>query len=319
MLVLASALLLMTADPPVLRGKMDVEGTVATPAPAVHRALASRTARADKGSKAARAAKAAKAAKAARAAKAATPRTKPVPVKATAARQPTRPLILATDLPKYVPPAEAQSAAVEPPAPRVQPNLAPALASPTPTSAQIKGLDKDLQAAMNGPQGPPPSAREDSSDIPPGAPDDDYGLVAWCQGALTGHMSLYTLVKPQMDEMERSGADKAREDKDNARIDEEQQQAGREYLALYAHARPVADAHSGGSQRPRGDQARADGEHIWSAARLADPSTRMWSWIMWELPARCETAARRLERNEGVMGEVIRGHHPDARPDARPN
>jgi len=30
----------------------------------------------------------------------------------------------------------------------------------------------------------------DESDIPKGAPTDDYGLVAWCRGALTGHMAL---------------------------------------------------------------------------------------------------------------------------------
>ncbi len=167
---------------------------------------------------------------------------------------------------------------------------------------------------MNGQQPPPPAATADTSEIPPGAPDDDYGLVSWCQGALTGHMSLYKLVKPQLDEMERKG-----EEKDNARIDEQQQQAGREYLTLYAHVRQVADQRSSGSQRLRGDAARADGEHIWAAARLADPSTRMWSWIMWELPARCETAARRLELNRGVMGEVVRGHNADDGPEHRPN
>ena len=292
MLGVVSALLLMAAELPRLRGPVDVDGAPAADTPHLRQAHPTRPGHRHRTTRLTRHG-----------------RTPPIATTAPA------PLSSAAASPSAAPVTEAPVTAA--PVTTAQPLMA--RAAPTAKPSAIKGLDKDLAAALTGPQGPPPSAMADSAEIPPGAPDDDYGLVAWCQGALAGHMSLYMLVKPQLDEMEHAGADKAREDKDNDRIDAEQQQAGRDYLALYARARSIADKHSGGSQKPRGDQARMDGEHIWAAARLADPSTRMWSWIMWELPARCETAARRLERNEGVMGEVIRGHHADERPDHRPN
>ena len=37
----------------------------------------------------------------------------------------------------------------------------------------------------------------------------------------------------------------------------------------------------------------------------------MWSWIMWELPARCETAARRLEADQSHETAIVSRHTSD--------
>ncbi len=141
------------------------------------------------------------------------------------------------------------------------------------------------------------SAAPVESDIPRGAPADDFGLVAWCRGALTGHMALYQLVKPELRSIERPG-EVATEAKD----DVEQMKAGRDYLALYRRAMLAAEKDSPTPIRPRGESLEAQGEAIWSGARTAEPRKRMWTWLMWDLPGRCEVAAKRLETHAGRKG-----------------
>ena len=150
------------------------------------------------------------------------------------------------------------------------------------------------------------SLSQDITDIPPGAPSDDYGLVGWCQGALNGHMSLYSVVRPELKKLSRSG-----ETKEDSDMEAAQMQAGREYLDLYDHALRAADGRNGGAEKTRADLAREAGGRIWDEASRADPQTRMWSWIMWELPARCETAARRLEADQSREAAVISRHTSD--------
>jgi hypothetical protein len=163
------------------------------------------------------------------------------------------------------------------------------------------------------PDGSPPAVvrttaaaeETDAAAIPPGAPDDDYGLVAWCEGALTGHMALFPLVKPELDRMEHTG-DKAKD----AELDAEQMAAGTEYLQLYARARHAADVRGDGAP-PRAEGLIRAGQTLWAPVRAADASARMWSWVMWELPARCETAARRLEGGTSAPSDVLRRHSSD--------
>jgi hypothetical protein len=141
------------------------------------------------------------------------------------------------------------------------------------------------------PAATPPAAANGSAeapDFPKGAPTDDYGLVAWCRGALTGHMALYPLVKPEMKSIERPG--EVAEDEKN---DEAQMQAGRDYLALYARAMRAAEK-ADPKVVERGLALRSQGEGIWTEAKAAAPRTRMWSWLMWDLPGQCEVSARRL-------------------------
>lgn len=185
-------------------------------------------------------------------------------------------------------------------------SAAPSKSEPGPAAMSIDALlDRPAAPAAPPPAPPPPPADSDAAAIPPGAPDDDYGLVAWCEGALTGHMALFPVVKPELDRMEQSG-DKAKD----AEMDAEQQAAGTEYLELYARARRAAEARGDGAPA-RAETLKRSGETLWAPVRAADANARMWSWVMWELPARCETAARRLESGTSASSDVLRRHSSD--------
>jgi len=156
---------------------------------------------------------------------------------------------------------------------------------------------------------PPPSPDPDPAaaaaakeDFPPGAPTDDYGFVSWCYGALRGHMDLYQLVKPQLDQLATSDAER----KKNAIDDAQQMKAGEDYLALYQRAMTAAEKASVRPINAQGADAVQMGHSIWNPASVADPKTRMWSWLLWELPGRCETTALRLERRAGLLGSALR-------------
>jgi hypothetical protein len=138
--------------------------------------------------------------------------------------------------------------------------------------------------------------------VPPGAPEDDYGLVAWCHGALAGHMALYAQVKPTLDENEsKSPGGGLSPGMTTAEMDAQQMAAGREYLALYERATKAAET-ANPRIRTRGEQARAKGASMWTpVANAVDPKDRMWSWLGWSLPGRCETAAKRLEERAALL------------------
>lgn len=132
-------------------------------------------------------------------------------------------------------------------------------------------------------------------DVPRGAPADDYGLVAWCRGALTGHMAMYPVVEPELKSIERPG-----EEATDVKADHEQMEAGRDYIALYTRAMAITEKASRKPIHARGVELEAQGQSIWTAAKDAQPRARMWTWLMWDLPGRCEVAAKRLERHEGI-------------------
>jgi hypothetical protein len=134
---------------------------------------------------------------------------------------------------------------------------------------------------------------------PPGAPTDDYGLVNWCKGALQGHMALFTVVKPELDKLPDSRP------KETAVLDAEQAKAGGEYLALYQRAIDAAEKASPQAISERGAQARRMGDSIWNPARTADPKTRMWSYLGWELPGSCETSAERLYEKSLLSAQAL--------------
>jgi hypothetical protein len=135
--------------------------------------------------------------------------------------------------------------------------------------------------------------------VPVGAPSDDYGLVSWCSGALTGHMALYELVKPELDKLPDPRP------KETAVLDAEQMKAGNEYLALYKRATDAAERASPQNIAERGAQERLKGDAIWIPARNADPKTRMWSYLGWDLPGRCETAAERLYEKSLLSAQAL--------------
>jgi hypothetical protein len=136
--------------------------------------------------------------------------------------------------------------------------------------------------------------------VPPGAPSDDYGLVNWCTGALAGHMTLYRQVKPELDALPDSRP------KETATLDSEQMKAGRDYLTLYKRATDAAEKASPRNIGERGLTERRTGNAIWSTARsTTDRKSAMWTWLSWELPGRCETAAERLYEKSLLSAQAL--------------
>ncbi len=157
-------------------------------------------------------------------------------------------------------------------------------------------------AATSPASSPTPAGEPRDADIPASAPTDDYGFVAWCHGALSGHMELHDRVKPELDKVSPGGDDT------------ELAKAGADYLNLYAAALKEAEKASPSNIHDRGVEANAMGYRIWSAARAAEPRTQMWSYLMWELPPRCEIAAKRLEQNSSLLGQALKSDAPPAAP-----
>lgn len=192
-------------------------------------------------------------------------------------------------------------------------------APPPAVAAMMAAKPAKVRSATPAPAAPAPEtiatkaslpASENTGELPAGAPTDDYGFVAWCHGALVGHMELYDAVKPELAKLERNKTEAAA----NAKLDKEQNEAGREYLALYSKALLAAERASPTGIHPRGVAADAQGYKMWAAARNAAPDTKMWAWLTWELPARCEIAAKRLEEKSSLFAETFRRGGKDEAP-----
>jgi hypothetical protein len=161
-----------------------------------------------------------------------------------------------------------------------------ALQTAAPPAAQTDGPVSTAPRPLNMYTAPllnPVRLNPDDLPLPKDAPADDFGLVSWCHGALTGHLDLYHLVKPALSE--------AGYVQDEAMIE-----AGRYYLKLYSN---VIDAALAVRKDPemseRSLQLREQGYGIWAAAASADVELRKDTFLGWQLPGRCEHAARRLQ------------------------
>jgi hypothetical protein len=136
--------------------------------------------------------------------------------------------------------------------------------------------------------------------VPAGAPSDDYGFVSWCSGALSGHMALYSQIKPELDALPDPRP------KETAALDADQMKAGREYLDLYKKATDAAEKASPRAIAERGATERQRGDAIWATARsAADKKAAMWTYLSWELPGRCETAAERLYEKSLLSAQAL--------------
>ncbi len=191
-----------------------------------------------------------------------------------------------------------------------------------------------LQDAPSAATTPPAAAEPAAASAAPAltsAPADDYGFTAWCRGALTGHMELGAAAAPEIARVEQDKANKLLEGKSGAEadriraslakdvareaeLDTEQQKAGKMYLALYQSALEAAEA--AGANHSQGEEDAGQGYRIWSAARAASPQTQMYSYLMWELPGRCETAARALKSHSGLLGAAFKRADAQAPQDA---
>ena len=121
--------------------------------------------------------------------------------------------------------------------------------------------------------------------IPAGAPSDDFGLVAWCHGALRGHMELAERINES---------------------DEEQQSIGREYLKGYDLALAAASEGKTASGQSAAASARKAGYDSWESARTSgNRETQRYTYLGWQLPGRCEHAAKRISNNPNLFSSAL--------------
>jgi hypothetical protein len=130
--------------------------------------------------------------------------------------------------------------------------------------------------------------------FPNGAPTDDYGLVAWCYGALAGHMDLHDRVMPEVERIERAFPDPEVPIDQALKVYADQHTEGSVAMQRFSDALDAADkAHPGAHDQAR-QAAIGFGHDAWKGANGADKRTLAQLWMSWELPARCEPTARRL-------------------------
>jgi|GEM_PF-485609 len=157
--------------------------------------------------------------------------------------------------------------------------------------------------------------------VPPGAPSDDYGLVAWCYGALAGHMQLYDKVIGDVEAIEVEigkipGAPPA--DMASYKL---QREAGRDTLKQFQRSMEAAEKASPRPIAPYGAESLKAGGAIWTKVRGGDSKYLAREWMSWGLPGRCLPTAERLEARSSLFGQALSYNvkpAEEAQPEAAP-
>jgi len=140
---------------------------------------------------------------------------------------------------------------------------------------------------------------------PPGAPRDDYGLVAWCYGALSGYLELHDQVMPEVVRIEstyhRPGSVLA----DDLRVYADLQKTSRAHLKLFSRALQAAEQASRKPINTLGVEAMQRGRRTWAGAEAVSKARLAQEWMGWTLPGACETTAQTLETRAKLMGATF--------------
>jgi|WetSurMetagenome_2_1015567.scaffolds.fasta_scaffold214567_2 hypothetical protein len=159
---------------------------------------------------------------------------------------------------------------------------APAPEAPIATTATSDATQANADAVARGEEA-----------FPTGAPTDDYGFVAWCYGALSGHLALYDKVLPEVRRIEAEFPDsKTPIDKimDGYAV---QHRRGERLLVVYSHALDGQEA-AGKAEVAGRPAAIAKGKEIWTGADTANPKQVAQLWMSWALPGRCQQTAAKM-------------------------
>lgn len=152
--------------------------------------------------------------------------------------------------------------------------------------------------------------------IPPGAPEDDYGLVAWCYGALDGHMKLYDKVIPEVTRIENEIAKIPGAPPADLQSYKDQRAIGRDTLKQFRGAMEAAEKASAKPIAPYGAEQLKRGNGVWFSIRDSkDQKYLAREWMSWGLPARCLPTAEKLTARSKLFGSALTYN---ARPAAAP-
>ena len=166
--------------------------------------------------------------------------------------------------------------------------------------------DADPGAAP-APAEPAPEAAPAAEELPwpAGAPHDDYGLVAWCHGALTGYLDLHDQVMPEVTRIETTYRPPGRTLAEDMKIYADLQKQARKDLKLFERAIEAAEKASIRPLAPVGAAAIKKGRTVWSGASGLTPARIAQEWMSWSLPVRCAPTAERLEKNAKLLGAAF--------------
>jgi len=118
---------------------------------------------------------------------------------------------------------------------------------------------------------------------PAGAPTDDFAFVAWCHGVLSGHMEIAERVQSILP------------------MDEVQQKIGKAYIKGYEQALALAPQGGQAGERERAKAARESGFRNWDKARAAELQIAADTYLGWQLPGKCEHAAKRIAGRDDLF------------------
>lgn len=174
-------------------------------------------------------------------------------------------------------------------------------------------LADDAPGAAAGGAAPEPAVAGGQS-LPPGAPQDDYGLVAWCYGALSGYLELHDAVMPEVTRIETAFRAPGRTLEEDLAVYADMQRDGRRQMNLFAAAMEAAEKASLRPLNIVGAEAVKKGRGVWAAAPNLPKARVAQEWMSWALPARCETTAIALEQRSKLMGTAFRSGGEESAP-----
>ena len=139
-------------------------------------------------------------------------------------------------------------------------------------------------------------------DIPPGAPSDDYGFVAWCYGAMDESIIVYEQVIPDLKAIDARIGSPVKEAVPYA------QDVAEERIALkrFAAAMEAAERASPRPIAPDGARAVEAGRSIWAQAKLQPSRQLAHAWLQWGAPDRCEAVAKSLKERATLLGQAMK-------------
>lgn len=140
---------------------------------------------------------------------------------------------------------------------------------------------------------------------PAGAPKNDYGLVSWCYGALSGYVDLKPQVMPEVTRIETTFRAPGRTIAEDLKVYEDLEKESRANLKLFARAMEAAEKASMRAINAEGGEAVKKGRATWAAAPNLPKARLAQEWMSWSLPARCVTTAESLETRAKLLGATF--------------
>lgn len=152
----------------------------------------------------------------------------------------------------------------------------------------------------------PPPAVEDR--LPTGAPREDYPFVAWCYGALRGHIDLHDEMMPEVTRIEAQFRKPGTKLEDDLAVYEQMRVDGQARLSQFQAALTAAEKASVRPINALGGQAVRQGRQIWATGPEVTKARKAQEWMSWALPARCEKVAASLEARSLLLGATLKAN-----------